>query len=91
MCFKIAGYGYRVRQAGNHIAEDHFSRSLTLALRQGALSWELRPAISLARALAAQRWSKEAQALLAPIYGRFSEGFKTTDLKATKVLIDELS
>jgi predicted ATPase len=73
------------------IAEDHFSRSLTLARRRGALSWELRTAMSLARLWRRQGRSKEAQELLAPIYGRFSEGFETTDLKATKVLIDELS
>jgi predicted ATPase len=47
--------------------------------------------MSLARLWRRQGRSKEAQELLAPIYGRFSEGFETTDLKATKVLIDELS
>ena len=70
-------------------AEDHFRQALDRAHRQGALSWELRAAASLARLLRDQNRSTEAIALLAPIYNRFTEGFETADLKAAKALIDD--
>jgi ATP/maltotriose-dependent transcriptional regulator MalT len=69
-------------------AEDHYQRALGWASRQGALSWELRAATNLARLLRDQNRSSEATALLAPIYGRFTEGFETADLKAAMALID---
>ena len=69
-------------------AEDHYQQALGWACRQGALSWELRAATSLARLLRDQNRSAEAIALLAPIYNRFTEGFETADLKAAKALID---
>jgi predicted ATPase len=69
-------------------AEDHYRQALGWARRQGALSWELRAATSLARLLRDQNRSTEAIALLAPIYNRFTEGFETADLKAAKALID---
>src|SRR5207244_1337919 len=69
-------------------AEDHYQQALGWARRQGALSWELRAATSLARLLADQNRSTEAIALLAPVYNRFTEGFQTADLKAAKALID---
>jgi hypothetical protein len=71
-------------------AEDCFLRSLDWARRQGALSWELRAATSLARLLRDQNRSTEAVALLAPVYDRCTEGFETADLKAAKSLIDGL-
>jgi predicted ATPase len=71
-------------------AEDHYQQALGWARRQGALSWELRAATSLARLLCDQNRSTEAIALLAPIYNRFTEGFETADLKAAKALIDGL-
>jgi predicted ATPase len=58
-------------------AEDHFHRSLDLAHRQGALSWELRTAMSLARLRCEQGRLGEAQDLLSSVYGRFTEGFET--------------
>jgi predicted ATPase/DNA-binding winged helix-turn-helix (wHTH) protein len=67
--------------------EDHYQQALGWARRQGALSWELRAATSLARLLRDQNRSTEAIALLAPIYNRFTEGFETADLKAAKALI----
>ena len=70
--------------------EHHYHQALGWARRQGALSWELRAATSLARLLRDQNRSSEAIALLAPIYGRFSEGFETADLKAAKALINSL-
>ncbi len=69
-------------------AEDHFHRALDCARRQGALSWELRAATSLARLWQDRGRAKAAHALLAPIYGRFTEGFATADLKAAKALLD---
>jgi predicted ATPase/DNA-binding winged helix-turn-helix (wHTH) protein len=69
-------------------AEDHYRHGLDWARRQGALSWELRAATSLARLLCNQNRSAEAIALLVPIYNRFTEGFDTADLKAAKALID---
>jgi predicted ATPase len=70
-------------------AEDHYHQALDWARRQGALSWELRAATSLARLLRDQNRSTEAVALLAPVYERFTEGFETDDLKAAKSLIDD--
>jgi predicted ATPase len=72
-------------------AEDHFLRSLDWAQAQGALSWELRTATSLARLRRGQRRVLEARDLLAPIYGRFCEGFDTADLKAARQLLEELA
>src|SRR5258707_12283578 len=69
-------------------AEDHYQQALGRARRQGALSWELRAATSLARLLRDQNRSTEAIALLAPLSNRFTEGFGTEDLKAAKALID---
>jgi predicted ATPase len=71
-------------------AEDHFGQALDWARRQGALSWELRGATSLARLRRDQYRSTETIALLAPIYNRFTEGFETADLKTAKALIDSL-
>ncbi|MBV8132975.1 MAG: winged helix-turn-helix domain-containing protein [Alphaproteobacteria bacterium] len=69
-------------------AEDHFRQALDWARRQGALSWELRAATSFARMWRNQGRSKEARGLLAPVYHRFTEGFKTADLNAAKALLD---
>jgi predicted ATPase/DNA-binding winged helix-turn-helix (wHTH) protein len=72
-------------------AEDHFRQALEWARRQGALSWELRCATSLARSWRDQARSDEARALLASAYDRFTEGFATADLRAARELLDELS
>jgi len=72
-------------------AEREFLSALDLAHRQGALSWELRAATSLARLLRDQGRSADATALLQPVYGRFTEGFATADLTAAKALLDNLS
>jgi predicted ATPase len=71
-------------------AEDHFRQALDLAHRQGALSWELRAAASLARLLRDQGRSAQALSLLQPLYDRFTEGFDTADLKAVKAILDAL-
>jgi predicted ATPase/DNA-binding winged helix-turn-helix (wHTH) protein len=72
-------------------AEDLFRQALDWARRQGALSWELRAATSLARLLRDRDRIGEARELLAPIYQRFTEGFGTADLQAAKRLLDELA
>jgi predicted ATPase/DNA-binding winged helix-turn-helix (wHTH) protein len=72
-------------------AEGHFRRALDRARQQGALSWELRAAASLARLLRDQTRSKEAHEILAGVYDRFTEGFATADLRAAKSLIEEMA
>lgn len=71
-------------------AEDHFRQALDWARRQGALSWELRCAISLARLWHRQARRNEARELLAPVYDRFTEGFATADLGAATALLADL-
>jgi len=71
-------------------ADDHFRQALDWARRQGALSWELRAATSLARMWRDQGRGKDARELLAPVFGRFTEGFDTADLKEAKVLLNSL-
>lgn len=72
-------------------AEVPLLRSLDIARQQGAHSWELRTATSLARLWRERRRIAQARDLLAPVYGRFSEGFATADLRTAKSVIDELA
>jgi hypothetical protein len=72
-------------------AEELLLRSLELAREQGALSWQLRTATSLARLWRGQGRSAEAIDLLSSIYDRFTEGFKTRDLIDAKTLLSELT
>jgi predicted ATPase len=72
-------------------AAQSFGDAIELARRQGAKSWELRATTSLARLLASQERGDEARSMLAEIYGWFTEGFETADLKDAKVLLDELT
>ena len=71
-------------------AEAHFDRALAVARAQQAKSWELRASMSLARLWRDQNKVSEARELLAPVYGWFTEGFDTRDLKEAKALLDEL-
>ena len=71
-------------------AEAHFERALAVAREQQAKSWELRAAMSLARLWRDQGNRDEARDLLAPVYGWFTEGFDTLDLKEAKALLDAL-
>jgi predicted ATPase len=71
-------------------AEDHFGQALDWARRQGALSWELRAATSLARLWRDRNHIQAAREILAPVYDRFTEGFETADLKTAKLLLDGL-
>ena len=71
-------------------AEGYFERALAVARAQQAKSWELRAAMSMARLWRDQGKRDEARDLLAPVYGWFTEGFDTLDLKEAKGLLDEL-
>jgi class 3 adenylate cyclase/predicted ATPase len=71
-------------------AEGSFEAALAVARNQSAKLWELRASASLARLWRDQGKRTEAHDLLAPIYGWFTEGFDTPDLKEAKALLDEL-
>ena len=71
--------------------QGYFERALAVAREQQAKSWELRAAVSLARLWRDQGKPQQARELLAPVYGWFTEGFDTLDLKEAKALIDELA
>ena len=71
-------------------AEAYFERALEVARQQQAKSWELRAAMSMARLWRDQGKPQQARELLAPVYGWFTEGFDTLDLKEAKALLDEL-
>jgi predicted ATPase len=78
--------------AGNSAeARSCFERSIEIARSQSGKPFELRATMSLARLLATQGRRDEARTMLAQIYGWFSEGFDTPDLKDAKVLLDELA
>ena len=72
-------------------AQAYFERALTVAHAQQAKSWELRAAMSMTRLWRDQGKPQQARELLAPVYGWFTEGFDTRDLKEAKNLLDELS
>jgi predicted ATPase len=72
-------------------AEAYFERALAVARQQQAKSWELRAAMSMARLWRDQGKRDEARKLLTPVYGWFTEGFETLDLKQAKVLLEELA
>ena len=72
-------------------ARAYFERALEVSRQQQAKSWELRAAMSLARLWRAQGKPQQARELLAPVYGWFTEGFDTRDLKEAKALLEELS
>jgi len=71
-------------------AEACFQQALDVARRQEAKSLELRTAMSLARLWQRRGKRPEAYALLAPVYGWFTEGFDTADLQEAKALLEEL-
>ena len=72
-------------------AEAYFERALAVARQQQAKSLELRAAMSMARLWRDQRKPQQARELLAPVYGWFTEGFDTRDLKEAKALLEELA
>jgi predicted ATPase len=72
-------------------AEEYFERALSIARQQKAKSWELCAAMSMARLWRDQGKPQQARELLAPVYGWFTEGFDTRDLKEAKALLEELA
>jgi predicted ATPase len=79
-----------LRQGHADAAEELYRKALSIAREQEAKLWELRAAVSFARLRRDQGRRAEARELLAPVYGWFTEGFDTPDLKEAKVLLDEL-
>jgi class 3 adenylate cyclase/predicted ATPase len=80
-----------LRQGNPEAAEELYRKALGIAREQEAKLWELRAAVSLARLWREQGRRAEARDLLAPVYGWFTEGFDTADLKEAKALLDELT
>jgi class 3 adenylate cyclase/predicted ATPase len=80
-----------LRRGHPEAAEEFYRNALTIAAEQEAKLWELRAAVSLAQLGRDQGRRAEVHDLLAPVYGWFTEGFGTQDLKGAKVLLDELS
>jgi len=78
-----------LRQGHPDAAEEFYYKALCIAREQEAKLWELRAAVSLAR-LRRDQGRAGAHALLSPIYGWFTEGFDTPDLKDAKTLLNEL-
>ncbi len=72
-------------------AERYFEKALAVARHQQAKSWELRAAISMARLWRDQGKPQQARELLAPVYGWFTEGFDTLDLREATALLEELA
>ena len=72
-------------------AKGYFERALAISRQQQAKSWELRAAMSMARLWRDQGKPQQARELLAPVYGWFTEGFDTLDLKEAKALLEELA
>ena len=95
----VRGRGYRIageitlmspeRDAAK--AQAYFERALSVARQQQAKSWELRASMSLARLWRDQGKPQQARELLAPVYGWFTEGFDTRDLKEAKALLEQLA
>jgi predicted ATPase len=71
-------------------AEDCFNQAAQMAREYGALFWELRVALSVARLTVSQGRHHEARAPLASVYDRFTEGFATTDLQAARTMLEGL-
>ena len=87
---RVAG-GLALLQRHTAKAQTYFEHALTVAREQQAKSWELRAAMSLARLWRDQGKVQQARDLLVPVYGWFTEGFDTLDLKEAKALLEELA
>jgi len=80
-----------LRQGHTEAAEELYRKALSIAEEQEAKLWQLRGAASLARLRRDQGHHAEARDLFAPVYGWFTEGFDTSDLREAKKLLDELA
>jgi predicted ATPase len=83
--------GVRLKQEQTELGAADFREAIALAHSMGSRLYERRATTSLARLLAKQGKREEARAMLAEIYGWFTEGFDTADLKDAKTLLDELN
>jgi predicted ATPase len=81
----------RLKQGQTELADADFREAIALAQEMSAKSWELRATMSLAWLIAKQGRRDEARPMLAEIYGWFTEGFDTLDLKEAKALLDKLN
>ncbi len=89
---RVAGeIALRLPMADAAKAQVYFDRALAIARQQQAKSWELRAAMSMARLWRDQGKTQQARELLAPVYGWFTEGFDTRDLKEAKALLEALA
>jgi predicted ATPase len=88
---RVEGELSRVQGTSAFDIETCFQQALQVARRQSAKSFELRAATSLARLWRDQGKVQQARELLAPVYGWFTEGFDTLDLKEAKALLDQLA
>jgi predicted ATPase len=91
--YRLKGELLLLQQSSNNSTEAAtcFQHAISIAQHQQAKSWELRAATSLARLWCQQGKRQDAHDLLAPVYGWFTEGFDTADLKDAKALLDELA
>jgi predicted ATPase len=90
--FRTAGeIGLKSLERDASKAQAYFERALAVSRQQQAKSWELRATTSLARLWREQGKVQQARELLAAVYGWFTEGFDTLDLKEAKALLDELA
>jgi class 3 adenylate cyclase/predicted ATPase len=88
---RVAGeIALRTSEPGVTKAEAHFERAVAVARKQKAKSWELRAAMSMARLWRDHGKRQQAHDLLAPVYGWFTEGFDTLDLREAKSLLEQL-
>ncbi len=87
---RIRGEAILLRPDGALEAERCFRRAIEIGVRQGARSWKLRAATSLARLLMKTARRDEARATLTPAFAEFTEGFDTTDLREAKAILEEL-
>ena len=87
----LRGSGLEAKPGVQMEAEECFRKSIEIARQQEARSYELRAVTSLSRLWEQQGKKEQARQMLAEIYGWFSEGFETEDLKAAKSLLDKLS
>jgi class 3 adenylate cyclase/tetratricopeptide (TPR) repeat protein len=88
---RIRGEAILLRPDGAIEAKRCFRRAIEIGVRQGANSWRLRAAMSLARLLLKTERRDEARAALAPAYAEFTEGFDTSDLREAKAILEELN
>jgi predicted ATPase len=88
--YRVSGE-LRLRQGENRLAETDFRDAIALVQKTRAKSWELRATTSRARLQRDTGRRDEARTMLADVYGWFTEGFDTADLKDAKALLDQLS